>query len=100
MAISTHYKQPGEQYPCAVDFTDKLPIGTSIASALVTAKDEVGADASTTVLQGAATVSGTIVTQTIKAGLNGQRYDLKFVATLAAAAGNIEHDVALFVRED
>ena len=101
MSISTHYKQPGEKYPLAVDFTAKLPSGASIASAVVTAVGEDGSDQTSTVVDGAATVSSPTVTQIIKAGVNGQRYDLKVVATLSAGGGqNIEHDVAMFVRED
>lgn len=101
MAINVHYKQPGEKYPLGVDLTAKLPGGATIASAVVTATDESGADATSTVVDGSATVSGAIVTQMIKAGIHGQRYDLKLVASLTGGGSqNIEHDIALFVREE
>lgn len=101
MAISTHYKQPGELYPLGVDLAAKIPGGATISSAVVTATGEDGSNQTSTVVDGSASVNGTVVTQRIKAGTAGQRYDLKLVATLAGGGGqNIEHDIALFVRED
>ena len=100
MAIISYYKQPGERYPIGVDFVDRLPVGTSIVSATVTVFDEAGVNAAATILDGAATVSGSVVVQTIKAGVNGQRYDMKFIAALAASAGTVESDITLFVREE
>lgn len=99
MSIHTHYKQPDEKYPLAVDFTGRLPTGTTILSGTCTATDEAGADASATVLDGACTVNGASLQQTMKAGLNGQRYDVRFKATLTPGALVLEEDLALFVRE-
>jgi hypothetical protein len=100
MAISTHYKQPAERYAISMDFTDKLPDGQTILSATCTALDEAGADASSTVLDGACGIAGSALTQIIKAGTAGQRYDLTFRATLTPGSYILEEDVALFVREE
>lgn len=101
MAINVHYKQPGELYPLSLDLSAKLPGGATIATAVVTARGEDGSDQTSTVIDGAASTTTTTITQKIKAGVNGQRYDLKVVASLAGGGGqNIEHDIALFVREE
>lgn len=100
MPINTHYKQPSETYPIAVDFAGKLPAGTAILSGTCTARNEAGTDASAEVLDGPCVVDGDMLLQKLAGGTSGQRYDLTFQATLTPGSYLLEEDVALFVREE
>lgn len=80
----TFSKQPAEKYTIAIDFLDRLPTGRSITSAAITASIiSSGADATATVIDTpTATISGTQVQFTVKAGTTAVDYKLTATVTL------------------
>jgi hypothetical protein len=92
-------KQPAEEFTIGVDFADDLAGGETISSAAVSATDlSDGSDASAVVLDGAYGISGSTVSQKVKAGADGRRYKVTVQAT--TSAGNVfEADVVMTVRE-
>lgn len=75
-------KQSGSTEPREFPFTSRLAIGETISSATVTAAVYSGVDASpSSILSGAASISGGIVTQTITGGTVGVIYSLSCAAT-------------------
>lgn len=80
----TFTKQPTETYTIAIDFTDRLPPGRSLASAAISAiRIDTGADATATVIDTpTATISGFQVQFAVKAGTSGIDYKLTAVVTL------------------
>ncbi|MGH2628625.1 MAG: DnaT-like ssDNA-binding protein [Anaerolineales bacterium] len=67
-------KHPSEEMGLIADFTDVLGASETVTSAVVTATDSAGLDASATLLNGAAQVVSPKVTQPIKAGADGEDY--------------------------
>jgi hypothetical protein len=56
-----------------------------------------GTDMSATVLEGAATVTATRITQMVKAGVDGKDYRITYLANLSGG-GILEDDVLMQVR--
>lgn len=92
-------KQAAEMYTIAVDFVDKLDTNRSVSFGTVTAIDLYdNTDVSSTVLEtSAAVVSGTKLSKGIKAGQQGHRYKLTFLATLDNA-DKLEEDVFMLIE--
>lgn len=90
--METFSKQPAEQYSIAFDYTDRLPTGRTITSALVSATIiSSGADATGTVIgTPTATVVGNEARFTIQAGTTG--VDYKITVTLTLDNGHILED--------
>ena len=73
------------------DFAQNLPITETISSASVTATVYSGTDASpSAIISGAATISGTKVTQTITAGTIGVTYILTCVIVTIASRSFVQ----------
>lgn len=100
MIVGTITKQPGEQFPVSIDFSDRIPDGDAIASATVTAiKKSDGSDATATILTGSVGIVGGVVTRECKAGSAATDYIITFVATLTLVVGrNLEDELLLLVR--
>jgi len=91
-------KRPTERFRLGVDFAKDLEAGDSINQATVTAHDDAtGADVSSTFLQGAPVVTGTLVKTTVKAGDPGRRYAVVMHVT-TVALDEFEHDIVVTVR--
>lgn len=79
-------KTSGDVFPVTIQYADRLPAGQSITSVSATAiLLEDRSDASSTVLQGSPTYSGTNVTVALKGGAPGKRYRVKVTASLTTA---------------
>jgi len=69
------------------DFAAWVPVGVTISSATATSSVYTGTDASPDIVNGSASISGTVVTQTIggdtKKGTVGVIYDVLMQATLS-----------------
>lgn len=92
-------KQPSETYPIAIEFSGKLPTGSTVASGTVSAIDTSnGADATSAVLASSSlTIQGsTQAVATVQAGTDGKTYKLTFLVTLTPAAV-LEEDVLMQV---
>src|SRR3972149_62722 len=90
-------KQGAEIEAISVDFAKRLGSNETIASIQVKAFDG-STDVSTSIMEGAPSFSGTIVTTRVKNGTGGKRYNLQFLVT--ASSGNIyEEDVVLVIIE-
>lgn len=77
-------KKAGSNVKFEIDFAGRIPLGVTISSATVTAAVHSGTDGSpSAIVSGAATVSGTKVTQRIIGGVAGTIYDLTWTATLS-----------------
>jgi hypothetical protein len=75
-------KQPAEKLTIGIDFANDLGDGETISSADVSAIDlSDGSDAGSIILDGTENISGSVVTQKIKAGDDGHRYKITFKAT-------------------
>ena len=87
------------EFDIGVDFTDKLASGRTISSCTVGAIVlKTGANATSTVLaDGTASVVGAVATEQITGGSAGQKYRLRFTATLDDSS-TISEDVYLFVE--
>ena len=100
MALEFAYdKQPGEQHKWDVSFANELASGETISSVAITATLADGTtDASATVIEGAGSISGALVTVTTKAGTDETDYRIKVVAT-TSDSNTPETDVLMQVRE-
>jgi len=80
--VTLRDKYEGETTPYKFDFSKDLDDGESLASAVVTASVYSGTDASpSSIVSGAASISGNIVTQTITTGVPGVIYQLTCAVT-------------------
>ena len=80
--ISLGGKHVGETRSEVFDFTSRLGLAETISSAVTTATVYSGTDAAPeTVINGAASISGAQVTQSLKAGVVGVTYLVRCVAT-------------------
>lgn len=80
--IITDPKPAGETTNLVFDFISKLAIGETISTQVTVATVYSGTDASPpAVINGAATVSGSQVTQSVKAGTAGVLYQLVCTVT-------------------
>ena len=81
-------KQADATVPLTFDFTSELPSGVTVSAATTTCTVWSGTDASPqSVVDGAASISGTVVTQVVTGGVNGVIYLLECKAT--GSDGNI-----------
>lgn len=78
--VSLPTKLPGETIPEPVDFISKLPAGVSISSVNATVASVLsGNDPNpAAIISGAASSSGTVVTQVVTGGVLGTVYSLLF----------------------
>lgn len=84
--ITLPAKLVGETVNTQFDFASRLAISETISTQVVTASVYSGTDASpSAIVNGAATASGTIVTQSITAGVLGVTYELLCRVTTSAA---------------
>lgn len=76
-------KAPDEIWIVGIDFSPQLASGATIASCAVTIATALGSTDPnpSAVLSGSASLSGTVVSQLVHAGLSGQTYILFFDAT-------------------
>lgn len=96
---ATIEKQSGEEIPEAIDYTDQLPPGKTVSSAVVTAtRYPEGTDATSTIISGSPTVTPTRITAMLVAGTDGKDYRVTFVANLTGG-GKLEDDILLQVRD-
>lgn len=98
--MESFVKQPYEEWTIAVDFTNRLPSGSTIATMVVSAvKESDGSNASSDVLDATdATINSAIVTVGVKGGSNEQDYILSFKGTLTPT-GKVETDIRMKVRD-
>jgi len=96
--MATFTKQPSEEFTIAIDFTGRMATGETVASAVVTAADSAGTDATATVIE-SSSVSTPSVLVRVKAGTDGANYKITIVATTATAEV-YEADVTMRVREE
>lgn len=79
-------KYAGETVKVTFDFTSMLASGETLSTEVVTATVYSGTDASpSSVISGAASASGAVVTQTITGGTLGVVYELKCTVTTSAS---------------
>lgn len=92
-------KQPSETFLVGLDFASVLESEETITSQTVTSKNAVtGADSSSTFLSGIPAVDGSIVTQRILAGSDGDVHIVQFrIGT--SAANTYESELIASVRE-
>ena len=80
-------KQPGENFPFAVEFSGRLPAGLSLATGTVAAYDNsTGAPANSVLNSLTATIVGTQAIARVKAGTDGVTYKITYTVTAARAA--------------
>jgi hypothetical protein len=91
-------KRPGEKYPIAVEFKDRLPPGQTLSSATASATVvATGATASSTVLESTTgSIVGTQALITVQAGTHGVNYELVVNAVLSGG-GDLEEAVQMVV---
>ncbi len=92
-------KQPAEKLTIGIDFANDLGDGETISSAVITAIDlSDGSDAGSIILDGTENISGSVVSQKIKAGDDDSRYKITIKAT-TSAPHVFEADVIMTVIE-
>lgn len=76
-------KRPEANFTIAIDFTGRIPEGTSLDSASVQATDPSGTDVTATVIQGpSGTVVGDVLMIRVRAGDVGSCYEIVALASL------------------
>lgn len=96
--MATFTKQPSEEFTIAIDFTGRMATGETLDSAVVTAADSAGTDATAAVIE-SSSVSSPHVLVRIKGGQDGQDYRVTVVATTATTEV-YEADVTMRVRDE
>lgn len=82
--LSFPSKLTDEDIDLVVDFSNAVPAGVTISSASVTATVYSGVDGTpSAIVNGSATISNSLITQTIDDGTEGCVYLLTFSATLS-----------------
>ena len=80
--ISIPLKLTGETYNQAFDFTSRLALGETISTAVTTSVVYTGTDPIPSgVINGAASISGSVVTQSLTAGVAGVVYEITCTVT-------------------
>lgn len=88
-------KQPSEKYPIAIDYTNEIPIGTSLVSATGAAFDLTRNASDPTVLVSATgVVSGAQASLRVQAGQHGDKYKITFTTYLSDGS-ILEDDVIM-----
>lgn len=98
MKPSKWYKQPYDSEIYEIDCSERLDTGVTISAAEVKVYDEDGTDVSGTMVQGTATIDGSKVYIQIKAGTDGEKYDVQLRLTLSNGE-YAEDDIVLYVNE-
>ncbi len=97
--LESFNKQPGENFPFAVDFAGLLPTGTTISSVAVSAKNLTTNAVDNSVIDNAVGgVSGTSAVARVKAGTDGVTYKITFSVTLSDGSV-LEEDVLMVVAD-
>ena len=95
MACNLFTKQPDEQYPISVDYSNILGDGETISAKDVKAYDSSDTDVTSTLID-SSTIVGETIKAVVKAGTSGQNYKITFKATTSDS--NIyEDDVTMRV---
>lgn len=98
-------KQPQEIKPFDIDFVDRLASGETVSSVTITVFDEDDADVSSTILDGVADIQTgrdgalTKVAQRVKAGSDGDVYNIEVLAVTSNSAEE-EEDVELRIKKE
>ena len=102
MIVGAVPKEPSEQFTISVDFSAELAVGETVISAVVTSRNAAtGADSSSTILNGSATITTPKVLQSVRAGADGERHIVTILATTSASPANKwEAEVSISVEED
>lgn len=96
--MASFTKQPSELFTIAIDFTDRMATGETLASAVVTAATVAGVDATATVIVSSSVSSPNVLVR-VQAGTDGVDYKITAVATTATAEV-YEADVVMRVRSE
>jgi len=91
-------KQPWESRILEINCTDTLPTSVTISSVECKVFDDAGTDVSSTMIEGTPSISGVYVYVQIKAGTDGERYNLRVRLTLSNGE-KPEDDITIYVRE-
>lgn len=79
-------KTPAETYPVTIDYTDKLPSGSSVASGAVSVIDFADdSDVSATIKPGSVTATSTALNFDLVAGTAGKDYLVIVTATITGS---------------
>lgn len=98
-ALAEFTKQPGEDFPIAIEFANRLPSGASLVSGTATGRNANTLEVDNTILLSqVVTVDGTLAKVRIKAGANGTQYKITFVVTLTDAS-ILEEDLLMNVMD-
>lgn len=94
----TFDKQPGESYPIAIEYENKLPSGTTLSSGAVSARLLPALTLDNSVLASTtATLDSTRLKVKVQAGTDGNNYKITFLATLSDSSV-LEDDITMRVR--
>jgi hypothetical protein len=97
--MSSFTKTPSEIFTIRMDFTAKLPTGTTIQSGTVSAINATtGADDNSVLESTTADVSDTEAQARVKLGVHGEDYKISFVVTLDNT-DVLEEPVTMLVRD-
>ena len=99
MQTDSWKKTSYEQMIVSFDCSNLIATGDTISTAAVTIYDQDEVDVSSTMVNGTASIDGTTVTQSIKAGTDGQNYLAK-LKLVTAAGDNLEDTLNIRVRDD
>lgn len=80
-------KRAFDEFPITIDYQAVLAVGATIAVITVTALNKDGVDASAAVLSGLPVVSGSVITQQVRAG-SGSASPYTLTARMTDSAGN------------
>lgn len=96
---ATFNKQPFEEYNIAIEYSGKLPSGTSLSTGTVSAVDTSTGATDNSVLSGtSATIAGTQAKIKVIAGVANKKYAISFKVTLNDGQ-KLEDDVLMHVIE-
>lgn len=96
--MNTFQKQPAEAYTIAIEFLNKLPTGTTVASGTVAGFDiQAGATDNTILASTTATCTTTQARVKVQAGANNKDYKITFTCTLNDSS-ILEEDILMQVR--
>lgn len=91
-------KQPAEAYPIAIDYTNRLPSGLTLASGTVSGTNLATGSADNSVLSSTtATLDGNKLKVKIQAGAHGTDYKITFLAALSDSSV-LEDEIIMQVR--
>lgn len=95
--MNKYVKQPAEAYYITVDFSNKLPSGTTLSSGTVTGVDLITQLTDDSILSSTTcVVSGSTLSSKVLGGTHGKQYLIRFTATLNNGS-ILNEDVKLFV---